>query len=253
MNLLGYRMSRATPDRELTEFLTAMRAHVTEAPLVRIGGPGDGGYLVPDLMDGIAACFSPGVAQTSGFETELAQRGIRSFMADYSVEGPATDNPLFTFEKKFLGTRNDAVFTRLEDWMVRSLDGIEGDLILQMDIEGAEYPVLLDTPPKVLRRFRIMVIELHDFDQVFVRSAFRFYQQTIERLLRDFVVVHIHPNNGTKPRTNGRIDVPKVLEITLLRRDHVRIVEGAKPVYPHPLDAPNVTGKADAVLPLAMQ
>jgi hypothetical protein len=34
---------------------------VTTHPLIRVGAHGDGGYLVPDDLDGIAACFSPGV------------------------------------------------------------------------------------------------------------------------------------------------------------------------------------------------
>ena len=253
MNLFGYRFCRATPQADLTDLLAMMRARVIETPLVRLGGPGDGGYLVPDLFDGIAACFSPGVSTVCTFERDMALRGIPSFMADHSVDGPPEPNPLFRFEKKFLGTRNDAVFTRLEDWVARHAGGLDGDLVLQMDIEGAEYPVLLDTPAAALRRFRTIVLEIHDFDQVFVRSTYRFYRQVIEKLVADFVVVHLHPNNGTKPRTNGRVAVPKVLEITLLRRDHARIVDGRKPVYPHPLDAPNLPRNPNVVLPRSLQ
>lgn len=45
--------------------------------LTRLGPAGDGGYLLPDDLDGIEACFSPGVSLLSGFETECAQRGMR--------------------------------------------------------------------------------------------------------------------------------------------------------------------------------
>ncbi len=37
-------------------------------PLIRIGAFSDGGYLVPSDLQGIKACFSPGVSQQSSFE-----------------------------------------------------------------------------------------------------------------------------------------------------------------------------------------
>lgn len=36
------------------------------------------------------------------------------------------------------------------------------DIILKMDIEGAEYPLFLDTPSYVFRRFKKIYIELHE-------------------------------------------------------------------------------------------
>jgi hypothetical protein len=221
-------------------------------PLIRIGGEADGGYLVPDCLDGIVACFSPGVAQTCGFELDLAGRGIRSHMADLSVDGPPVPNPLFGFEKKFIGTVDDDRFTRLQTWVARH-EAAGGDLLLQMDIEGAEYAVLLDSPPEVLRRFRIVVLELHAFDQIFVASAFDFYRQAIGKLLADFDVVHVHPNNCSRLRSNGMFEVPRVLEVTFLRRDHVVADAGRKLSFPHPLDRPNIAGRADLVLPRCMR
>ena len=52
-------------------------------PLVRIGPDGDGGYLVPDALDGIAHAFSPGVSTESGFEAELAERGMDVVVTDH--------------------------------------------------------------------------------------------------------------------------------------------------------------------------
>lgn len=252
MNRLGYRLSRATKNDLLGRFLADMAPRPIATPLIRIGGEGDGGYLVPDCLDGVVACFSPGVAQTCGFESDLAGRGIRSHMADLSVDGPPIPNALFGFEKKFLGTVDDDRFTRLQSWVARhEPDG--GDLVLQMDIEGAEYAVLLDTPPDVLRRFRIVVLELHAFDQVFVASAFDFFRQAIGKLLLDFDVVHAHPNNCSRLRSNGVFEVPRVLEVTFLRRDHVIAAPNRTLTFPHPLDRPNIEGRADLVLPACMR
>jgi hypothetical protein len=72
--------------------------------LIRIGGQRDGGYLIPNDLDGIEYCFSPGVNTVSDFENDLADRGIKSFLADYSVDGPAVLRPEFRFDKKFIGS-----------------------------------------------------------------------------------------------------------------------------------------------------
>ena len=50
------------------------------------GPDGDGGYLVPDDLEGIVACFSPGVSNVAGFEKDCALKGMKVFMADASVE-----------------------------------------------------------------------------------------------------------------------------------------------------------------------
>ena len=55
----------------LLNFVKKLRPVKTKFNLIRIGGAKDGGYLLPADLDGIAACFSPGVADTANFETEL--------------------------------------------------------------------------------------------------------------------------------------------------------------------------------------
>lgn len=86
---------------------------VPEKGLSRIGPAGDGGYLLPDDLDGVEACFSPGVSTQSGFEKECADRGMRVYLADRSVEGPPLDHPLFHFTSTFIGPAPVEGFTTL--------------------------------------------------------------------------------------------------------------------------------------------
>ena len=133
----GFNVTWQTRSGDLLELITKLAPQDCGLELIRIGGPGDGGYLVPDDLDGIEYCFSPGVNTISDFENELADRGIRCFLADYSVEAPAILRPEFIFDKKFLGSRNSSQFFTLASWKDKYLTGYTGDLILQMDIEGA--------------------------------------------------------------------------------------------------------------------
>ena len=78
----------------------------TDKKLIRMGAERDGGYLVPNDLEGIEACFSPGVDQISKFEQECAERGMKVFMADASVDKPAEEHPMFDFRKSYIGEKN---------------------------------------------------------------------------------------------------------------------------------------------------
>jgi hypothetical protein len=91
--------TKLTPKGELLKFLARLYPVEADPPLIRMGPPGDGGYLLPDDLQGIEACFSPGVNEVSGFEKDCAERGMKVFLADHSVDGPAAAHPLFHFTK----------------------------------------------------------------------------------------------------------------------------------------------------------
>jgi hypothetical protein len=134
--------------------------------LVRIGGNSDGAYLLPNDLDGISACFSPGVYNTKDFEDELALKyGIHSHMLDFSSNERLFKTPLISgmqfFENNWLETKNSATSIKLEDWMCKKERNTQAEFILQMDIEGSEYRTLLQAPIACLERFRIIVLEIH--------------------------------------------------------------------------------------------
>jgi hypothetical protein len=231
----------------MERFISKLRPVSSDISLIRIGGDGDGGYLVPDDFDQIVACFSPGVADSSDFELDLAERQIPCFMADYSVNGPSVNHDLFRFEKKFLGSTDNDQFMTLESWINQSSVGA-GDMILQMDIEGSEYDVILSTSSAYFRRFRTIVIEFHSLDMIFSRHGYQLASLAFDKLLADFSVVHIHPNNCRRmSRMRGYL-VPPVVEFTFHRNDRIK---NAKPVtaLPHALDARCVPDRPELILP----
>ena len=57
----GIHLDQMTPSEKLNNLAKALRPVITQHPLIRIGSEFDGGYLVPDDLDGVSACFSPGV------------------------------------------------------------------------------------------------------------------------------------------------------------------------------------------------
>jgi hypothetical protein len=240
-------IGRTTGRQQLLEFLLSVKPIKTNHGLIRVGGEADGGYLIPNDLDDVEFCFSPGVSELADFEADLARRGIKCFLADYSVEAPPFSNRLFDFEKKYLGPKETDIFMTLESW-VRRKAGNGRDMILQMDIEGAEYGVIFDTGSEMLRRFRILVIEFHSLEKLSDPAAFELINLAFTKILKDFAVVHIHPNNCFAPVQYMDISIPPLMEFTFLRRD--RISEASPSIsFPHPLDRKCVPENFDVALP----
>jgi hypothetical protein len=248
--LLRASMAVGVPISDLRSALMLIQPKPSPAPLVRIGGSGDGGYLVPDDLEGLVACFSPGVADSANFELALAERGVRSFMADYSVDNSPVDNDLFDFEKLFLATQNQpGMYIRLDDW-ITSKKQAKGDLVLQMDIEGNEWPILADISAETLARFRIIVLEVHGMDNLLTNPlGIEIFNGVFRKLNSQFTVVHLHANNCCGALNYQGIQIPRVLEVTLIRNDRF---QKAKQVFnstiPHALDVPNVPGRKELTL-----
>ncbi|MEM7624594.1 MAG: FkbM family methyltransferase [Planctomycetota bacterium] len=230
--------ARRTGAQDLQAMLDRLHPVAGSRALVRLGLPGDGGYLVPDDLEGIEACFSPGVDQISGFEKECADRGMKVFLADHSVDGTPDTHGLFHFTQKYIGVTTNSTFMTLDDWVASSLPDSDGELMLQIDIEGFEYEVFLAASDQLMKRFRIIVAEFHQLDQVWNRPFFGLWSRVFDKLLQTHYCVHNHPNNYYGSLKHRGIEIPFLTEMTFHRRDRVERPTFAR-TFPHPLDNDN--------------
>jgi hypothetical protein len=236
---------------QLKELVKALRPVKTKFELIRLGGANDGGYLIPNDLEGIVACYSPGVADTASFEVDLCKRGIGSHLADGSVDGAPKGFTPRSFTKKYLDGYNDEDNIDLVNWLIKTEafhSKNSGDLILQMDIEGGEYTTIINTSRGLLENFRIICIEVHDTDAWFNPIAWNTVSTFFAKLTQEFHVVHNHPNNNCGTVNANGFILPRVFELTLLRKDRSEAL-GFVEDLPHPLDAPNVTDKPVLELP----
>lgn len=238
----------AVHELAVRDLISRLRPVPIVRELVRIGPEADGGYVMPDDFAGVSAMISPGVGRECRFDHAVAERGIPVVMADGSVAGPPVPHERFTFERKFVGLRDNDTTVRLDTLVGRVPDA--GDLILQMDIEGAEYHALLDASPETLGRFRMMLIEFHGLWRLLDPTDSDLLFATFERLLETHVVVHLHPNNVGPLKSAGDIEVPRLIEFTFLRRDRVAVDPERTLRFPHPLDRDNVAGRPPLPLPM---
>lgn len=236
----------STSKDDLLDLISLLRPKLVREGLVRVGNSSDGGYLLPNILNGIDAVYSPGVGTTMDFEKYFLNLGIKCFLADKSIDRPPLRDKNFFFLSKFLGVIDDDETVTLQTWISENLDS--DNLILQMDIEGAEWQVLLSAPRKVLSKFRILVIEFHNLGDLLVQSTFSFMQNALLKILMDFHVVHIHPNNSFPAFKYQDVEIPSILEITFLRNDFFNFDKFAEE-FPNDLDSKSIPSKPDIYLP----
>lgn len=193
--------------------------------LVMIGDGRDGTYVIPNDLVGVVKCFSPGVGPSSQFEEAIYDLyGIKSYMIDASVPCvPSNRDDFYVFEKKYLGATTYENFIDINTWVKKYVaEESNEDLLLQMDIEGAEFSALLSCPQDVLSRFRIIALEIHFLDALNLEFFASIIEQTLRKLEANFQVVYAHANNCCGFVKVGSYSLPRVIEVTLIRKDRMR-------------------------------
>ena len=120
--------------------------------------------------------------------------------------------------------------------------------MLQMDREGMESETIFSLSKQNLDSFRIIIIEFHNLREIKNKFFFKTVVSTFEKLLENFIICHIHPNNSCGINYISDVAVPNAIEVSFIRKDRVK-----KKIYtrnfPHYLDQPSVKDLKDIFLP----
>ena len=232
-----YQVIKLADSGKIKDFFKSIHPVYTGHGLIRIGPTHDGGYVLPNDLKGINYCFSPGVGNSISFEKNLLDFGIESFLLDPTVNHPNRNLKGIHFEQKPLTASTGDLFTykmfdnsssevkelkgiSLQDWVKSKISSSDADLMLQLDIENSEYQVLLAAPIELLKKFRIMAIEFHSIHNVrYEFNLENIFTPLFKKLLAEFDIVHIHPNNAARNVPYSKFYLPHALEITFHRKD----------------------------------
>lgn len=208
-------------------------------PLVRLGSAHDGGYVMPDPGTGGIA-YSLGIDTNVDWDLDMAARGFHVFQYDGSIEtlpAPHADNPAFRFHRLFIcgRPRPESAYRTLSELIAENGHGEERDMILKMDIEGAEWEVLAALSRPDLTRFRQIALELHLRAEDMGRLPA--FSSLLRRLARTHQAVHVHANNNGGAVRFNEEPFWYFIEVSYMRRDGLRFAP-CEARYPTPLDAP---------------
>jgi hypothetical protein len=218
---INLKLVKVIDEKILLNFLYNLRPYKTNHELIRLGESGDGGYIIPNDLIGVNACISGGVGPMIGFEHDLAKKGIDCYMTDYSVEKPPIFHEKFYFLKKFIGTENNEIYIKFDDYFSKIQKNSQ-DFILKIDIEGDEYKILPSIKSGDLKKMRIILIEFHGFSNVITSFGYNLIKSIFDKLQENHTIVHINPNNVLPSiKFSKKLELYDLLEITFLRNDRI--------------------------------
>jgi Methyltransferase domain len=215
----------------------------------RMGWKGDGGYVLLDDFDSVNIVYSVGIGSRVSFDLDLANKGKDIFMFDHTIDGPPLKHPKFHFFKQGIAAANDeaALLFSLAHQIQKLGHEGRSDMILKLDIEGAELAVFSAMPRDVFRQFRQITMEvhaLHRMNDAAYRAAFLAAFSNINSV---FTLFHAHANNYSPLGLVDGHTVADVLELSYVRSDLVKRVP-SKTVYPTVFDFPNWPSRPDHIL-----
>jgi hypothetical protein len=222
---------------------------VPEVGKKRLGGPGDGGYVLLDDLESIGAVYSIGIGTDVSFDEELAKLGKEVFMFDHTINGPPLSHPNFRFVREGAGKENDefaAIYTI--EHQIQKLGHVgRGDLILKIDVEGAELDIFSSISSQTLQHFRQMTMELHSIQNIGDPNFRAKFTAAFSRINSLFTLFHVHANNhGSIGFVHGLI-VVDTLELSYVR-SHLVKRQDSTTIYPTVFDFPNWASRPDYLL-----
>lgn len=180
----------------------------------RYGNARDGGYVLSEEYD-YDLLLSCGIDNDIGFEKDFLARhpGVRCVAFDGSVEALPEIHPRIEFQKRNIGSVSNRDTTDLRE-EIRE----HRHMMLKMDIEGGEFPWLLEMTGGELSHFRQIVMEIH-----YLSGPDQW--QALEKVLETHYLVHVHGNNIAGSRTVSGLTSETLLIRVGPSRDNTRVIE----------------------------
>lgn len=255
MNITYFDFNYIVKVNATAEYYESLRARlhmhkIVDKNLVRVGRANDGGYImVDDFKSNIAYSF--GIAGDVSWDLDMANRGCEVFMYDPTIDGLPQENARFHFFKEGIAGFEfpDKNLNTLENFIKRNGHDDKDNMILKMDVEGAEWSFLATISSETLSRFDQMVFEFHD---LIMPKDYRTMNATlacINKINLTHSLVHLHANNyDSLLILDDKILMPNILEMTYVKTSNYELVDDENIFLPNSLDQPNHPYRKDIPL-----
>lgn len=229
--------------RELKELLKVKR--VKDGDLIRVGlGGADGGYIMLKSFKDNGIAYSFGISNDVTWDNIMAEMGYDIYQYDHTINALPYERKEFHFFKEGISgiDSEEQPLKTLEYYLNRNKHLEEKNMILKMDVEGAEWDFLETVDSSILKQFDQIVFEMHNM--VRPVDANRILP-LLKKLNNTHSLVHIHGNNCGYQLKIGDTIFPDVIETTYINKEKYETVEDDSLIFPTPLDSPNDRGRVD--------
>lgn len=184
-----------------------------EGQMLRFGSDNDGGYSIIDDLNSEDVLISFGVGSDISFEKSLEHRIKEIHFYDYSVDSLPChiSNSRFP-EKVGIGASEVTINDALQKFRTAP------DFLLKCDIEGSEWDILAQVDESDLFKFRQIVIEFHNLENLMNLEDFLQMESVFSKLASTHHLISVQPNNYGEILTLGNVAIPSVFEATYYRK-----------------------------------
>lgn len=187
---------------------------------IRCGSNRDGGYVFADLEGDYDLYISAGISNEESFSRDFIEKYNMTEKNSFGFDGTIENYPYeytkkISFIKKNINSFNDDKNTDLSDLIQKYKN-----IFLKIDIEGGEYPWILNLDENLLQNFKQIVIEFHGITNDGWNTSYSDKVKCLEKISKTHYVVHAHGNNHG-PVVNR---IPDVIELTYVNKNYFETV-----------------------------
>ena len=142
------------------DFFNKLKILTTNHTLKRYGNDSDGGYVAPkEIIHNLDYLISIGVEDNISFELDLMgqNKNLQTILVDGTIENFIPPENVRLINKN-LSLKNDNEYITLEE-ILKDIDS--ENIALQIDIEFDEWEIFDNLSTEILKKFKLIIIELH--------------------------------------------------------------------------------------------
>jgi hypothetical protein len=217
--------------RQIAEFVRPIG--VKGATEVRVGREHDGGYVMHDFASSeFDGALSIGVGPDVSWDQDVVAKGLKVDLFDPTIRRMPDKVPGARFHRVGIGPIDSVNSNYVSLPKLRQIAGLGSatNIILKIDVEGAEWSSLKNLPEDELPRYAQIVIEMHNLGRIEETSLFTSILETLNALSENHLVVHLHGNNYAPLNKYGNYWFPDAIEVTYVRKNSEQVIEAKSKV-----------------------
>lgn len=220
---------------------------VRKKELIRIGRDNDGGYVMLKDFSPNTHAYSFGIADDVSWDAAIAEMGLKVYMYDHTIGNSPRNFKNGTFYSIGISGKDsaDGNVLSIRTILEKSGDIQKKDLLLKMDVEGAEWEFILETPSCILENFAQMTFEFHG---LLNKNKQELVIEALAKLNKTHQVIWVHGNNAKHAYNAKGLILPYLLEATYVSKKKYEFDDYESYIVPGRLDMPNIPRRSDLEL-----